>query len=294
MQLYLKSIDEIVNVITKRIQTIWMHNDFLYNRSSLKRKEENCLKIINAYSKRVIKNKREAEKNAQPQQNHKGRTQGFLDLALQLTKDDLMSDQLLLEHINSLTFAGYHTVSASLHFILLIIGSYTEVQNRIYDELHDVLRGTAEEDITVVQLSKLVYIDAVINEAARLYPVAPVVLRYIEKDVQLQNYTMKAGCDCVVMLHELNRSRIWGPDKDQFRPERWLEPGLLANAKDYTGFGTGRRACLGRSYAMLSLKTTLAHLIRRYKVTADHTKMKITLEINLEPVEGHGISIESR
>ncbi|KAJ8715357.1 hypothetical protein PYW07_009839 [Mythimna separata] len=52
---------------------------------------------------------------------------------------------------------------------------------------------------------------------------------------------------------------------------------------------------LSKTYAMMSMKTTLAHVVRSYKIKADHTKLRLKYGIVLKPDnEGYYISIEKR
>ena len=45
---------------------------------------------------------------------------------------------------------------------------------------------------------------------------------------------------------------------------------------------------------MMSMKVLLCHLLRRYKLHADHTKLVLKLDVLLKPVSGHFITIEDR
>ncbi|KAJ8715362.1 hypothetical protein PYW07_009844 [Mythimna separata] len=52
---------------------------------------------------------------------------------------------------------------------------------------------------------------------------------------------------------------------------------------------------LSKTYAMMSMKTTLAHVVRSYRIKADHTKMRLKYVATLKPDnDGHYISIEKR
>ncbi|KAJ8715363.1 hypothetical protein PYW07_009845 [Mythimna separata] len=52
---------------------------------------------------------------------------------------------------------------------------------------------------------------------------------------------------------------------------------------------------LSKTFAMMSMKTTLAHVVRSYRIKADHTKMRLKYVAMLKPDnDGHYISIEKR
>ena len=56
-------------------------------------------------------------------------------------------------------------------------------------------------------------------------------------------------------------------DKDDFRPERWLESKetLKKNPEGYMPFGAGARICLGMPLAIAELRCFLAVLAREYE-----------------------------
>uniref|UniRef100_A0A2A4JN81 Cytochrome P450 n=1 Tax=Heliothis virescens TaxID=7102 RepID=A0A2A4JN81_HELVI len=102
---------------------------------------------------------------------------------------------------------------------------------------------------------------------------------------------MNAGSYCVIFPL---MPYIAAKDKEhQFRPERWLNDDFNSN-QDFAGFGLGKRGCIGKTYAVIAMKVMLAHFIRRYRVRADMSELKLSAEFVLKPVSGHEISIELR
>jgi cytochrome P450 len=58
---------------------------------------------------------------------------------------------------------------------------------------------------------------------------------------------------------------IWGPDADEFRPERWLDGGGPAlHSYAYIPFSKGPRDCIGQTFAQLEAKAVLSLLMRRF------------------------------
>ena len=53
---------------------------------------------------------------------------------------------------------------------------------------------------------------------------------------------------------------FWGPDAEKYRPERWLDPNALINAKEMKSyrhilsFSDGPRTCLGKGFAVAEFK----------------------------------------
>ncbi|HEY9312065.1 cytochrome P450, partial [Williamsia sp.] len=73
----------------------------------------------------------------------------------------------------------------------------------------------------------------------------------------------------LVLVGGLHRDPLWGPDPDEFNPDRFLpdlvraRPGHL-----YKPFGTGLRSCIGRQFAIHEAVLVLATLLRRYDLAA--------------------------
>lgn len=53
---------------------------------------------------------------------------------------------------------------------------YPEIQRKVVDEIHNVL-GRNKRDIEEHDLPKLEYLDMVIKDVLRLFPVAPFIIR---------------------------------------------------------------------------------------------------------------------
>jgi cytochrome P450 len=64
--------------------------------------------------------------------------------------------------------------------------------------------------------------------------------------------------------------KIWGPDVEVFRPERWLEASeeqrVLMHRANLT-FSAGKRMCLGLNIAWLEMKKVISALIMNFDVS---------------------------
>lgn len=74
------------------------------------------------------------------------------------------------------------------------------------------------------------------------------------------------------------KQNIYGPDADDFRPERW-ETGELANIGwAYFPFNGGPRQCLGEDFALMEVSYTIVRILKTFPV------IKLPVGEHIEPV----------
>ncbi|VVC98990.1 unnamed protein product [Leptidea sinapis] len=148
------------------------------------------------------------------------------------------------DEIKVMIMTGYETSNTVILFVLLLVGTYPHVQQKIFEELEEVFEDS-DRDVTKADLTKLVYIDAVLKETSRYCPAVPVIGRVLHEDVQLKNSVLKKGNVGIIMLYAAMRHPMWGPDADQWIPERWLDPQRIpANPHAFAAFSYGKRNCI--------------------------------------------------
>ncbi|XP_013165751.1 PREDICTED: cytochrome P450 4V2-like [Papilio xuthus] len=296
---YANAFDNILNCFTEHLQKFWLQIKFLWHRSTLKMKRDKHRAVMYRITDTIIKKRKADHLNklitgdVDEGENFKP----FLDVLFELKKtvgDDVMTDKLIRDQVTTLIMAGHDTVSHVLQLTLILIGSYSGVQDKIYAELQQVFENS-DRDVDKDDLTKLIYLEAVLKESMRLYSIVPIVSRHLHQDVRLKHYTLRRGHSCVLNLVSVHRHPMWGPDAEEFKPERWLNPNTLpSNPNAFIAFSLGKRNCIGRTYSMISMKTTLAHILRKYSINADHKKMQLKLECLMKPFAGHHIIIERR
>jgi cytochrome P450 len=146
---------------------------------------------------------------------------------------------------------------------VLLLAQHPETQAKLHAELQQV--GDKDE-LTLANLSHLVYLDHVINESMRLLTIVPVITRKTNGVLKLSDGVILAdGCHLGMLVDAMHHSpEIWGDDAGQFRPERF-EGNAKATGQGFVPFGEGPRKCIGHRYATLSMKVMLVHLLRNFE-----------------------------
>jgi unspecific monooxygenase len=100
----------------------------------------------------------------------------------------------------------------------------------------------------IEHIGKLRYVRRVLDESLRLQPTLPGYYRAAREDTVLAGiHPMRKGDWVLALTPVLHRDPRWGPDPDQFDPDRFLpEPVKAGPTGLYKPFGTGERSCIGR------------------------------------------------
>ena len=135
--------------------------------------------------------------------------------------------------------------------------------------------------------------------ALRLYPVFPQMNRVALKDTILPVGGGPGGRSPIYVpagtmfdtafwvLHRL--PSIWGPDAEEFKPDRWndVKPG----AWEYVPFGGGPRGCVGRYKALTEASYVIARILRLYSRIESRDTSDWTGQVQLTVKNIHGCKI---
>src|SRR5438093_9148787 len=129
-----------------------------------------------------------------------------------------MSDRQLRDEMMTLFLAGHETTANALTWTWYLLSQYPEVEARLLEELHGVLRGRAP---AAADLPNLPYAEMVVRETIRLYPPAPGFAREPIEDVTIGGYKVPKGSLVTVNTYALHRDGRFFGDPERFDPERF-------------------------------------------------------------------------
>lgn len=135
-------------------------------------------------------------------------------------------------------------------------------------------------------LEKLEYLTACIQEALRMFPSVPFLGRTFDKDTEIAGHKVAAGTHIVVVLMGVHHMNTEWDDAWEFKPERFLN-GNRHTPFSFVPFSAGPRNCVGRSFALMELRTVLATLFKSldFTVPADQD-LKLDTSIVSRPANG--------
>mgnify|MGYP000849610670 CR=1 FL=1 len=185
----------------------------------------------------------------------------ILSLMMRARHEDgtAMTDAEIRDELVTLLFAGHETTGIALAWAMYWILRDRQVLGRLLAEL-----DAAGERPEPEAIARLPYLDAVVLETLRLYPIAPDGPRTLARPLELCGYTLPPGT-CVAVAHALLHSdpAIY-PEPERFKPERFLE--RKYGPFEFTPFGGGHRRCLGAAFATYEAKLVLATLLRNFRL----------------------------
>jgi cholesterol 24(S)-hydroxylase len=186
------------------------------------------------------------------------------DLLSLLIKDSGLSLDDMIDEFLTIFIAGQETTANSLSFVLYEIISNPHVEEKLLNEINEVLgeRDHVEFD----DLAKLKYLGQVLEEGLRKYPVAPAPSRMLVKDIEVGGYRIPkgSGVNSQQLFFGMN-PEIW-EKPEVFDPERFSDSKNIPNfSMTHFPFSIGPRNCIGQTFAKFESKVILAKLLQKFR-----------------------------
>ncbi|KAI5895522.1 cytochrome P450 [Schizophyllum commune H4-8] len=233
---------------------------------------EGPMRVVRAHIEPILaeallrKGEREAtgEKKAAPGE------QTLLEHLVDYTEDiGVIRDEIL-----NIMIAGRDTTAATLSIIVYMLAQEPRVLHRLRQEVLDQVGESRRPTLDDFKYMK--YMRAVINETLRLYPIVPFNLKCATKDTTLP--ALEPGGKpfyipkntrvswSVLLMHR--RKDLWGPDAEEFDPDRFLDERLhkylTPNPFIFLPFNGGPRICLGQQFAYNEISFFLVRLLQNF------------------------------
>lgn len=207
--------------------------------------------------------------------------QDFLDLVLGIQQEEgenVSKEQMVVWLITNLV-AGADTTAFTINAGIYYLARNQHAQEELRKDLKSKVGDGKSPSWNACNDSA--YLGAVVQETLRLYPAVGLPLeRVVPKGglTLLEGDFIPEGTIVGVNPRVVNRNEdIYGPDADDFKPERWLccqdehasvyELRLAQMHNVNFTFGFGKRACSGSNLAIVQLYKVLAALCLNFQVS---------------------------
>jgi cytochrome P450 len=207
----------------------------------------------------------------------------ILSLLLETTDEEgrPLSDQHVRDELISMVLAGHETTANSLAWAFERLVRSPEP----YARLRELVRSANREEAEA-------YVEATIQEAMRVRPVIPMIVRLVKRRWQLGEYVVPADTPVAVSIVALHHRDDVYPEPHRFQPERFMDnkPGTYT----WIPFGGGIRRCLGASLAMAEQRVVLAAIARRADLDAADPAPEPALQRNVTMIPRLGGRVVAR
>ena len=208
----------------------------------------------------------------------------MLEAAAAVHSDPPITDAEIRDQAAMLFIAGHDTTSAALAWFRYLLSQYPEVERRVLHEVDTVIgeRPAVNDDVP-----KLSYLEMVVRESMRLYPVAGFLYgREAVEDVQLGGFTLWRGSWVFIAPYIVHRDARLFPNPEVFDPDRFA-PGRIDEIRpnSFIPFGGGPRICAGNRLALMQIVLLAATILQRFRIVLDPAPPEKELGILLRPKE---------
>ncbi|KAK3498464.1 cytochrome P450 [Neurospora crassa] len=248
----------------------------------------------------------------------------YIDRALRLDEEELASKskgdegytflhalagftknrQVLHDQLMAVLLAGRDTTACTLSWAIYELARNPEAVAKLRAEILSVVGP--DRAPTYDDLKSMKYLQNVMNETLRLYPVVPFNVRMALKDTTLPRGGGPDGSQPIVILKDTpvgysplamqRRPDLYPPvsekfpDVEMFSPDRWFH--WQPKPWQYIPFNGGPRICIGQQFALTEMGYVLTRLFQRYdRVVSymdeiDGGKPRMKTDIVLMPGDG--------
>ncbi|CAM1501877.1 Fc.00g038610.m01.CDS01 [Cosmosporella sp. VM-42] len=214
---------------------------------------------------------------------------------IQSLLDSIGDENLVADAALNYLSAGRDTVAQALTWTFYLLIKNPSVTAKLCTAIEKLEDPESPETLTPINLP---YAVAVFYESLRLYPPIPFEIKQAQHATTLPDGTFLPQSSIVIWCAwAMNRSyKTWGPDADEFRPERWLDDDgavMKRSAAEFPVFNGGPRLCLGKNMAEVMAVQVVSKFVMQFDFTAAFEGERVSKSSLTLPMEG-GLPVHVR
>ncbi|MFP6582762.1 MAG: cytochrome P450 [Candidatus Hydrogenedentota bacterium] len=191
----------------------------------------------------------------------------FQDLiGAKLSNGEPLSRELIINIILLLVWAGHETTAGQISWALIDLLQHPDYLNTVRAQTDSTMGDRPFGEMEWEDARALTNIEIAVKESERLHPVAYVLMRKAQEDLEVGGYRIPKGTYLFAAPAVSHRMPDVFPDPHAYKPSRFA-PGTgegTAETNRLIGFGGGLHRCAGVNFARLEMKIILTMLARRY------------------------------
>ena len=172
---------------------------------------------------------------------------------------EAFTDEQLGDQVATMILAGHETTATALFWSLYLLSLDPDTQEQVAAEVQGATVGGA------LDLDRLKFTRAVVDETMRLYPPAFLIARSAAAPDTIAGRPVRKNDVILIAPWLLHRhEKLWS-DPNAFVPSRFMT-GTPPDRFAYLPFGVGARVCIGAHFALVEATLALAKMIGAFRV----------------------------
>lgn len=143
---------------------------------------------------------------------------------------------------------------------------YPEIQRKLRKEIIETLNGN---EINIEMISKINYLNQVMNESLRLIPPVMMVNKETDEDTFLGDYFIPKDTMILINIWGLHRDPSIWENPTKFDPDRWNDENLkkIENLRyKFLPFSVGPRDCVGKIFAKYEAPLIISLILYSFEI----------------------------
>ena len=171
------------------------------------------------------------------------------------------SEEQLGDEVATMILAGHETTATALFWSLYLLALDPAAQEQVAAEAREAIANGG------LELDRLKFTRAVLDETMRLYPPAFLIARAAEGPDVIAGLPVRKRDVILISPWLLHRHEKLWQDPAAFIPSRFMAPAPPPDRFAYLPFGVGPRICIGAHFALVEATLALAEIIGSFRVT---------------------------
>uniref|UniRef100_U5EIY8 Putative cytochrome n=1 Tax=Corethrella appendiculata TaxID=1370023 RepID=U5EIY8_9DIPT len=289
---YIEAAERLFDLAIHRTLRPWIHPNVIYNLTSDGKEFKNLTEIFEAPTVKIMKecdmsNRKNVKKlNGYNDDNDDddveiNRPQSLIEQLLKLDPK-IFDEKTIREELITMQFAGTDTTSTTISNLIVLLAMHPEIQEKMVDELRQ-LYTSKDQPVEYEDLVHLEYMEMVIKESMRIWPIAALYARASRNEVDLgDGNILPNNAEIAISVHSVHHNPEYWANPNVFDPNHFL-PEIEAKRHPYAflPFSLGPRNCIGYRYAWFAMKVIVANLLRSYKFETSLRLDSVTFKISM-------------
>ncbi|XP_035727388.1 cytochrome P450 4C1-like [Vespa mandarinia] len=294
-----------MDIATQRIFKFWLHPNIIFYNTAGGKKFLACKAYLDNVTNKIIKEKMGSMLKSKIYQELTTEKLGqkrktIFDFLFERShEEEGYTQEDIRDEMNTIILAGSETTATTISFVLLMLASLPEIQDKVYEEVNRIYCSDDSKNVSMTydDIKSMKLLERVIKETLRLFPVVPIIARKVTQDIKVtSNWTIPKGCSAVFFIYKIHRNAKYWPRPLVFDPDRFLPEN---NSSSYFfPFSYGKRNCIGQQFAMLEIITVIATLLKRFRVIINKpieiAEIDVKFSITLTPTKPIRLKFERR